>query len=101
MKLLDIRLVFSGIVSVLSEITINNDLGHPVCANLRAGNWLGEYTSNRLQQDAGTRALGDWLQARLAPLSDIPHSLRPAYFDLVINQVYDAVVGKAYSLMSR
>lgn len=34
-------LVFkSGIISLLADIRPNNDLGHPLCANLRQGNWL-------------------------------------------------------------
>lgn len=35
------HLVFkSGIISLLADIRSNNDLGHPLCANLRQGNWL-------------------------------------------------------------
>lgn len=30
----------SGIISLLADIRPNNDLGHPLCANLRQGNWL-------------------------------------------------------------
>lgn len=29
-----------GIASILDNIAINNDLGHPVCQNLRSGDWL-------------------------------------------------------------
>jgi len=33
-----------GIASILDQVSINNDLGHPICANLRNGNWLmGNY----------------------------------------------------------
>uniref|UniRef100_A0A1B6F753 Glycogen debranching enzyme n=1 Tax=Cuerna arida TaxID=1464854 RepID=A0A1B6F753_9HEMI len=90
-----------GIVSLLAEISPKNDLGHPLCGNLRGGMWLCDYTVGRLQLDPGTRQLGDWLQVRLAPLADVPHFLRPSYFDLVITQVYDAVVDHTYQLMNR
>jgi len=30
----------SGIISLLADIRPNNDLGHPLCVNLRQGNWL-------------------------------------------------------------
>lgn len=42
------RHVFAGLMSVLANIRPNNDLGHPVCANLRQGDWLIDYVSNRL-----------------------------------------------------
>lgn len=35
---------FQGVLSLLSDISPSNDLGHPLCGNLRNGNWLiGEY----------------------------------------------------------
>ena len=38
-----------GFASVLEGIRNNNDLGHPVCENLRAGNWMAGYTAERLK----------------------------------------------------
>ena len=29
-----------GIASILDGVSINNDLGHPFCSNLRDGNWI-------------------------------------------------------------
>jgi glycogen debranching enzyme len=39
-----------GIVTALLPIARNNDIGHPICDNLRAGVWLLDYTVNRLQK---------------------------------------------------
>lgn len=52
----------SGLESVLCNIRVNNDLGHPVCSNLRDGNWLMDYTSDRLVAAPNTTALGQWLK---------------------------------------
>jgi len=35
-------------VSVLQPIARNNDLGHPLCGNLREGPWALDYTVGRL-----------------------------------------------------
>lgn len=46
----------AGLISVFANVRPNNDLGHPVCANLRQGDWLIDYVSNRLLHREGPLA---------------------------------------------
>ena len=43
-----------GIMSMLKDVRDNNDLGHPLCDNLRAGDWMAGYIVNRLRLRKGT-----------------------------------------------
>ena len=44
-----------GIMSMMKAVRDSNDLGHPLCDNLRSGDWLGGYTVNRLRLKMGTK----------------------------------------------
>lgn len=47
-----------GILSMMKWVRDNNDLGHPLCDNLRAGDWMAGYLANRLKLRAGTKQVG-------------------------------------------
>ena len=42
-------------MTVLGAIRPTNDLGHPLCNNLRDGDWLPNYIAARLMFDKGTK----------------------------------------------
>lgn len=46
---------FEGLMAVLAHVRPNNDLGHPLCNNLREGNWLSDYVAKRLQVHPTTK----------------------------------------------
>ncbi|XP_019762193.2 glycogen debranching enzyme isoform X4 [Dendroctonus ponderosae] len=89
-----------GITWVLRQIATDNDLGHPLCTNLRNGNWLIEYVFKRLKADEGTRALGEWIEDYSKPLLNMPRYLVPCYFDVFIGQIYPQLLNAGYQLMS-
>jgi len=47
----------TGVMSILQHRRAFNDLGHPLCENLRQGNWLMQYTANRLLAYPATTAV--------------------------------------------
>ena len=52
----------TGFVHVLNSTRDANDLGHPLFNNLRSGDWMLDYISNRLHNNFGTKKLGIWFQ---------------------------------------
>uniref|UniRef100_A0A674P8Z8 Glycogen debranching enzyme n=1 Tax=Takifugu rubripes TaxID=31033 RepID=A0A674P8Z8_TAKRU len=90
-----------GLISVFANIRPNNDLGHPVCANLRQGDWLIDYVSNRLLHREGPLAqVGQWLAAMFSYLKHIPRYLIPCYFDAILVSTYTTALDATYKLMS-
>lgn len=89
-----------GFISLLSEIRPRNDLGHPMCGNLRDGNWMIDYVWQRLEKDDGTKALSKWLKDGTLHLKEIPRYLVPCYFDAILSKVHQCLLERCWSLMS-
>ncbi|CAL8276876.1 unnamed protein product [Lota lota] len=90
-----------GLISVLAEIRPNNDLGHPVCGNLRQGDWLLDYVSNRLvDRDGPLAQVGQWLASMFDYLKLVPRYLIPCYFDAILVGTYTTALDTTYRLMS-
>jgi len=70
------------------QIRTTNDLGHPICNNLRDGLWLPNYIAHRLEKKQTTKRLAQWLRNAFDALAGIPVFLRPRYFDEIITPVY-------------
>lgn len=85
----------------MDTIALNNDLGHPICHNLRAGDWLIDYIVERLQNNVSTFELGKFLEILFEPLKKLPRYLVPCYFYFIIKKVYDQLIVFTLSLMSK
>ena len=48
----------SGFISVLEGVRQFDDLSHPICGNLREGNWMMDYTVQRLLPFDGAKQVG-------------------------------------------
>nr|XP_039272598.1 glycogen debranching enzyme-like [Styela clava] len=89
-----------GIMSVMAKIRAHNDLGHPVCKNLREGNWLMDYISSRLQKHGGTKRLGLWFSSVFDHVSKLPRYLIPAYFDMTLVLPYVKLLDASWGQMT-
>ncbi|KAL4235669.1 hypothetical protein ACF0H5_004064 [Mactra antiquata] len=89
-----------GVSTVLSLVRPHNDLGHPICKNLRSGDWLPSYIASRLQIHPGTENLGNWFKKIFNHLSQIPRYLIPSYFDAIVTGAYMILRQHSFTLMS-
>lgn len=92
-----------GWVSILKNITFNNEVDHPYCDNLRTGTWALDYMESRLdpycEKFPEIVAFQKWLKEILAKVSLLPAGLRPAYFAVIVSLAYKCCVKKALQLM--
>uniref|UniRef100_A0A0K0E803 Glycogen debranching enzyme n=1 Tax=Strongyloides stercoralis TaxID=6248 RepID=A0A0K0E803_STRER len=77
-----------GVHSLLKRVASDNDQGHPLCHNIRNGNWLAEYCFKRLQRGNELIKVGNAFQDILEVLQDVPSNVRPAYFERVFTILY-------------
>lgn len=103
------KIVYAGLQgwwSLLKDIIKENNLAHPLCQNLRDGQWALDYTVGRLErisQQAGFSRLGGiaaWLKERFDAIRGIPNFLLPRYFTLVIRTAYKAAWARGLELMN-
>ncbi|MEQ2178670.1 hypothetical protein GOODEAATRI_016526 [Goodea atripinnis] len=91
-----------GLMSVFADIRPSNDLGHPLCANLREGDWLIDFVSNRLiHRDGPLAQVGHWFGAMFDYLRHFPRYLIPCYFDAILVSAYTTALDATFKLMSR
>ncbi|XP_041751798.1 glycogen debranching enzyme isoform X1 [Coregonus clupeaformis] len=90
-----------GLLSVMADIRPKNDLGHPVCDNLRQGDWMIDYVSNRLLSRGGALGeVGKWFKAMFHYLKHIPRYLIPCYFDAILVGAYTTALDTTFNKMS-
>lgn len=89
-----------GLMSVLSEVRSKNDLGHPMCDNLRAGDWLMDYIVARLAQETSTIKLSRWFEKVFASVKLVPRYLIPCYFDAAVTSCYSVLLEEIWRKMS-
>lgn len=90
-----------GIMSMMEPVRVNNDLGHPLCDNLRSGDWLPGYTINRLKLKTSTKKIADILGVVFEHLSTLPRYLIPSYFDAIVSKVYKHMITTTLSKLNK
>ncbi|CAF4553443.1 unnamed protein product [Rotaria sp. Silwood2] len=97
------QLIYCGIqgqISILDKIRLFNQIKHPFVNNLKQGNWLMKYISNRLKIHPNTKKLGEWYENAFEYISCLPRLMIPKYFDLIITGSYYILIEHGYKLMN-
>ncbi|CAN6674729.1 glycogen debranching enzyme [Trichomonascus vanleenenianus] len=100
------KLTYAGLqgwISPLVQMVSKNDMGHPICQNLRDGKWALDYIVDRLRayvdEYPNLTPLIDWLQVRVDRLKKIPPHLLPRYFALLVFNAYNSCRRRILHLM--
>lgn len=103
------KLVYAGLQgwwSILKDVIRDNNLAHPLCQNLRDGQWALDYIIGRLERSAKAGSYPRiekptaWLRERFDAVRKIPSFLLPRYFGLVMRAAYMAAWERGISLMN-
>ncbi|KAK3393446.1 glycogen debranching enzyme [Podospora didyma] len=103
------KIVYAGLQgwwSILKDIIKDNNLAHPLCQNLRDGQWALDYIVGRLERASKKESYARlakpaaWLKDRFDAIRGIPSFLLPRYFGLVLRTAYMAAFERGISLMS-
>ncbi|EGD79955.1 hypothetical protein PTSG_10237 [Salpingoeca rosetta] len=81
----------AGVVPLIETVVSQNDLGHALCNNVRAGDWLLGYIAAHMHKRAGTRFLGEALDGIIARYKHIPTNAKPEVFAQIVSHVYSAL----------
>eukprot|EP01132_Coremiostelium_polycephalum_P009283 gene9283-11379_t len=90
-----------GFVTILLRICQWNDLGHPLCNNLRAGNWIMDYIVGRLDQRPGLANIKRWLSKCFDEIKKMPRHFIPKYFYSTLITAYRCIVDQCLTLMPK
>ncbi|PLN78738.1 glycogen debranching enzyme [Aspergillus taichungensis] len=101
-------LVYAGLQgwwSALEDIVKYNQLGHPICDNLREGQWALDYIVGRLEKAAQQEGYSNllapatWFRERFQPVRELPSFLLPRYFALIVQAGYNAAWKRGIHLL--
>jgi glycogen debranching enzyme len=89
----------AGVQSILRHCRRWNDMGHPLFANIRAGDWLIDYTTERLAHIDELRAVRQWMVAHFDIIKSMPPGMKPQGFDRVMTALFLCGVDAAVARM--
>ena len=78
-------------MSLLEVVRASNDLGHPLCHNLRGGDWLINFTINRLRLLPATAKVQDSIYFNTLLISLSKYNLKSQYTVFTITRTLNSL----------
>ena len=80
------KLIFAGLCGIINAISDSDFLASPLAQNIRQGDWLFDFSCNRLAERFPR--LHGWLTEQVRPwYVEIPTGLKPKWFEYIFRQV--------------
>eukprot|EP01134_Creolimax_fragrantissima_P004755 CFRG4755T1 len=90
-----------GLMTVVSDVCKSDSgLGHALCDNLRAGDWLMTWAVDRLKKKIFSAPLGKWLDTQFKDVQTLPRFLIPTYFADIWMFTYEVCYSESIKRMS-
>ena len=92
---------YAGVVSyihILNDLKLSKDLGAEIFDNVRAGDWLIDYHTNRIREytqkepTIGLSKLATLLEEQFGAVKKLPAGLKPKYVSKIMETIYNQVV---------
>lgn len=81
---------------ILRKLKISGDMGHELFNNMREGNWLLDYTVDRLSfMSQELQPLQSFMRDYFSSVKTLNASLKPRYGSRVIEKIYNAAFYEA------
>ena len=83
---------------LLKEIKLTKDMGHELFENIRAGNWLIDYTVDRIRKytqqepSIGLQKCVQFLEQYMECVKKLPAHMKPKYASRVIETLHNAII---------
>ncbi|KII64615.1 Glycogen debranching enzyme [Thelohanellus kitauei] len=90
-----------GLEIVFSKIRQTNDIGHPLCQNLRDGYWLMDHILNRIRHRSINPQFVELLESLFELCKYLPNFLVPCYFEASNREIINLLVNFAFSRMNQ
>eukprot|EP00055_Hartaetosiga_balthica_P015001 m.85733 g.85733 ORF g.85733 m.85733 type:complete len:1526 (-) comp8753_c0_seq2:1876-6453(-) len=81
----------AGVIPLIADIVKENNLAHPLCDNVRAGDWLIGYIGAHMHKRKGTRFIGVALEEIVENYKHLPINVKPMLFTQIISTVYSSL----------
>eukprot|EP00912_Choanoflagellata_sp_UC4_P001655 UC4_evm1s1051 len=90
-----------GIMTVFDIVRKRDELGHPLCENIREGPWLTDYLIEHIKKGGiRLKLISLWVEKVKDKIYTVAKAWRPVGLDILLCKLYNKALEKIWELMS-